>query len=182
MLALKNSMIKYYNSHAYTHVYIFGFVYNHQVFAVRTNSDILCQVLKLDKASRGQGYALRFRPTREIKALLMSMDAEIICSELYFNQLVKASKYNKGEIFEMLITERAGLEWVKDSVPFTDDGDVTIDGVAYQVKYENATFINEGQIARMERRAAQVLRARSRARAGELRSYGASKKSHKKEL
>lgn len=154
MLALKNSMIKYYNSHAYTHVYIFGFVYNHQVFAVRTNSDVLCQVLKLDKASRGQGYALRFRPTREIKALLMSMDAEIICSELYFNQLVKASKYNKGEIFEMLITERAGLEWVKDSVPFTDDGDVTIDGVAYQVKYENATFINEGQIARMERRAA----------------------------
>ncbi len=152
MLGLKNQMVKFYNTHAYTHEYIFGFVYNHQVYAVRTNSDILCQVLKLDRASRGQGYALRFRPTREIKALLMSMGAEIICSELYFNQLAKASKYNKGEVFEMLITERAGLKWAKDSVPFTDDGDVTIDGIAYQIKFESATFINEGQIRRMEER------------------------------
>ena len=57
--------------------------------------------------------------------------------------MVKNSKYNKGEIFEKLMTEHYGQTWVKDSVPFTKDGDLTVDGVAYQIKYESATFTNE---------------------------------------
>ena len=43
-----------------------------------------------------------------------------------------------------------GQEWTKDNVPFTEDGDLTVDGVAYQLKFEKATFITEGQMMRMK--------------------------------
>ena len=59
------------------------------------------------------------------------------------------SKYNKGEVFEMLVTQHYGQTWVKDNVPFTEDGDLTVDGIAYQIKFEKATFINEAQMFRM---------------------------------
>ena len=150
MLALKDNMIKFYNSKAYTHKYIFGFVYNRKVYFVHATADILCQVLKLDKASRGQGYSIRFRPNKAIKELLMSMGAQVLCSEDYFKGLCSMSKYNKGDCFEMLVTEYYGQRWeTRNSIPFTDDGDLTVDGIAYQIKYQDATFINEGQIKRI---------------------------------
>ena len=77
------------------------------------------------------------------------MGAEILCSAEMFEMLCNESKYNKGEIFEKLVTERFGQTWEKDSVPFTDDGDLTVDGIAYQIKFESASFINEKQMMRM---------------------------------
>jgi len=79
----------------------------------------------------------------------MSMGAKVLCSEKFFDELASESKYNKGEIFEKLVTELNGQEWEKDNIPFTDDGDLTVDGIAYQIKFEKASFINEKQIARM---------------------------------
>ena len=153
MLALKNEMVKYYNEHAFAHEYLFGYVYNGTVYATNTSEKELCQVLRLDRASRGNGYALRFRPTKATREYLLSLGATAICSAKMFSELVAESKYNKGEIFEKLVTERAGQTWHKDSVPFTDDGDLTVDGIAYQLKFEGATFINEKQIERARARA-----------------------------
>lgn len=147
--ALFKTMIDRYNELSYTHEYIFGFTYQHNVYAVYATADVLPYILMLDKASRGAGYALRFRPTREQKNFLMSMGAELICSKEWFDRLVADSRYNKGEIFEKIITEKAGQRWHKDSVPFTMDGDLTVDGIAYQIKYESATFTNERILARL---------------------------------
>ena len=51
-----------------------------------------------------------------------------------------------------MVTEAYGQEWKKDNVPFTDDGDLTVDDVAYQIKYEKATFTNEKSLTKMENR------------------------------
>ena len=142
-------MVKFYNSKAYTHEYIFGVNCDGNIYMIKAKSDVLAHVLKLDKASRGNGYALRFKPNKSIKTLLISMGAEILCSAEMFATLCNESKYNKGEIFEKLVTERFGQTWEKDSVPFTDDGDLTVDGIAYQIKFESASFINEKQMMRM---------------------------------
>lgn len=147
-IALKE-MVRFYNRHAFTHNYIFGINFHGNIFMVETSSDILCQVLKLDKASRGNGYALRFKPNNKVRELLMTEKATFLCSAEMFRDLCDESKYNKGEVFEKLVTEYYGQEWEKDSVPFTDDGDLTVDGVAYQIKYESASFINEKQMMRM---------------------------------
>ena len=81
-------------------------------------------------------------------AFLTSM-ATPICSASYFKALVAESKYNNGEIFEKMVTEYFGQVWEKDNIPYTEAGDIEVDGVAYQVKYERATFTNEKILAKM---------------------------------
>ena len=81
----------------------------------------------------------------------MAENATALCSTLYFNELVANTKYNRGEIAEKLVTEYMGQEWKKDNVPFTEDGDITIDGVAYQIKFEKATFTNEKALANLRK-------------------------------
>ena len=146
---LFNAMINRYNELSYTHEYIFGFNFKGNVYMVKTNSQMLPYILKLDKASRGQGYSIRFSPNTEQKLLLMAQGATVICSQKFFEETVANSKYNKGEIFEQMVTEFYGQTWTKDTIPFTEDGDLTVDGIAYQIKYEKATFTNEKTLAKM---------------------------------
>ena len=143
------NMIDRYNALAYTHEYIFGYTYKGNVYMAIVNKCILPAILKLDKASRGAGMALRFCPTNDIKVALLPK-SEILCSIKYFDEVVASSKYNKGEVFEKIVTEAYGQEWKKDHVPFTEDGDLTVDEVAYQIKYEKATFTNEKSLHRLE--------------------------------
>ena len=148
---IKRTLIQFYNKHAFTHNYILGFRMNGNIYYVIVDAKELDFVTKLDKASRGAGYSLRFKPNKAQKNYLMSLGAEVLCSEEMFDELKKMSKYNFGELFEKLVTEMNGQTCVKDNVPFTEDGDLTVDGVAYQLKFEKATFITEAQMMRMER-------------------------------
>ena len=66
-----------------------------------------------------------------------------ICSEKYYEKIEKNSKYNRGKKKKKMVTEFVGQEWKKDNVPFTKDGDITIKGIAYQIKFNKATFANE---------------------------------------
>lgn len=147
--AIFENMVKYYISKSYTHNYIAVFTFNGVVYMVIVGNDLFNNGVKLDKASRGAGYSIRFKPTKSDKINLLAKGAKVLCSIEYFEELVKNSKYNKGEIIEKLVTEYYGQEWKKDNVPFTDDGDLTVNNIAYQIKFERATFINEKQIARM---------------------------------
>jgi hypothetical protein len=148
--ALFINMIDRYNKHSFTHEYIFGFAYKGNVYMTFANSGILPAILTLDKASRGAGYSLRFKPNNSIKVALLA-NAELICSEAYFEELFRTSKYNRGEIFEKMVTERFGQVWEKDNIPFTDDGDLTVNGIAYQIKYQKATFVTEAGLANIEK-------------------------------
>lgn len=141
-------LINGYEELAYTDKYIFGFVYDGVVYASFAVVD-LALICKLDKASRGAGYSLRFKPNKTQKVLLL-MGAQPVCSVEFFNAEVKGSIYNKGEIFEKLVTETiCGQKWEKDNVPFTKGGDVEWNGMAYQIKFEGATFTNEKTLARL---------------------------------
>jgi hypothetical protein len=66
--------------------------------------------------------------------------------------MVADSIYNRGEIFEKLVTEQMfGQVWEKDNVPYTDGGDVESDGIAWQVKFEKASFTNEKTMLNMQK-------------------------------
>jgi hypothetical protein len=116
------------------------------VYLAITDSDLMPYITCLDKASRGQGYSLRFKPNKEQKMLLMPY-AQPLCSLKFFEELFATTKYNRGEIFEKLVTEKFGQVWVKDNIPFTKAGDIEVDGVAYQIKFQKATFTNEKALA-----------------------------------
>lgn len=144
-------LINGYNALSFTHNYIFGYEYKGNVYATSVTAEVLPYILKLDKASRGAGYALRFCPTVEQKLFLMMQSTTgVICSSEYFKTEVANSIYNNGEIFEKLVTEKFGQVWEKDNIPYTEAGDIEVDGVAYQIKFQKATFTNEKSLARME--------------------------------
>ena len=147
--SLFEKMINRYNELSFTHNYIYGFYFQNMVYMVHADATLMPYILKLDKASRGAGYSLRFCPTNAIKVMLISKGATLLCSKDFFEKSVKESIYNKGEIFEKMVTEKYGQEWHKDNIPFTEDGDLTVNGIAYQIKFEKATFINEKTLARM---------------------------------
>ncbi len=145
--ALHASMAQRYNNASATHDYIFTFNYAGNMWALclrDVNADKLQTLTKLDRASRGAGMALRFKPTNADKVALVSMGAQVLCSVAYFNDVFASVKYNRGEVAEMLVTEQMFAQvWHKDSVPFTVDGDINADGVKWQHKHEGATFCNE---------------------------------------
>lgn len=148
MMILFKKLIDLYNSVAYTHNYIWGFQYKGIVYMATTTAEYMLYICKLDKASRGAGYALRFCPNVKQKLTLLPK-AEPLCSTAYFKETVESSIYNRGEIFEKLVTEHFGQVWEKDHIPFTEAGDIEVDGIAYQIKYEKATFCNEKSIANL---------------------------------
>ncbi len=146
---LLNTMIQRYSEHAFTHEYIFGFEYKGNIYMVHADKSSLPYILTLDKASRGAGYSLRFKPTVAQKLYLLTLDTKVLCSTAYFKDLYASNEYNRGENFEKLVTEFFGQTWEKDNIPFWKDGDLTVDGIAYQIKFEKATFTNEKQLMKM---------------------------------
>ena len=137
-------MVSAYIKASYAHNYIFGYTYKGNVYMTIAPADIVPTVCTQDTASRGGGYSVRFKPNKRQKEILMTAyPTTLICSEAYFNEQHNSLKYNKGEIFEKLVTERYNQKWKKDNVPFTKAGDNT----AYQIKYEKATFCNEKTLA-----------------------------------
>lgn len=147
------TLINGYEEVAFTGNYIFGYTDRHNVYVSFATSEILPFVTCLDKDSskRTGGYSLRFKPTKAQKEVLKMEKSFVLCSEAYFEGLVKESKYNRGEIFEKLITEYFGQVWEKDNVPFTQAGDIEVDGVAYQIKYQKATFCTESSLANLRK-------------------------------
>lgn len=142
------SMVSAYIKASYAHNYIFGYTYKGNVYMTITPADIVPTICTQDIASRNCGYSVRFKPTKKQKELLISTyPTKILCSEEYFENISQTEKYNKGEIFEKLVTEHYNQEWVKDNVPFAKDGDITIDNIPYQIKFQKATFCNEKTLA-----------------------------------
>lgn len=145
-----NKLINDYNETAYTHEYMFGFADRDNIWLCIGNADLLPYVCTLDMASRNGGYALRFKPNKAQKELLKTQKTFVLCSVKAFNEQVENSKYNRGEIYEKIVTEFFGQVWEKDNIPYTEAGDIEVDGIAYQIKFEKATFINEKSLARIK--------------------------------
>ena len=143
-------MVRFYNRYAFTNHYMVAFNWHNMVIVAYISGDQLANITTLDKASRGAGKSLRFKPNKAQKAYMLNeCETFALCTVDDMEKLVESTIYNKGEIVEKLITELFGQHWEKDNVAFTKDGDLTVNGIAYQIKYEKATFINEKQMARM---------------------------------
>ena len=150
--AILAQMTSKYNRLSFTHDYIFGFADRGTIYAVVTTAKVLPFVLCLDRASRGAGFALRFNPNKAQKEMLkVSGKTFAVCSVEYFDDLVASTRYNRGEIFEKLVTEAFGQEWKKDNLPFTEGGDIEVGGKAYQIKYAKATFCNEASLRNLSK-------------------------------
>lgn len=114
--------------------YIIGFAYKHKIYMLMVDS-LDSNMITLESASKNQGVSLRFRPHKADKLALME---RAVC--IGDEELVLDEKYNKGEMFEKVVTEYYGQEWVKDTVPFHKAGDIVVSGVQIQIKFEKAAL------------------------------------------
>ena len=91
---------------------------------------------------------VRVKATSAVKqALIASGKAVLLGTEAL---LETSDRYNKGERFERVITELlTGQEWRKDSIPFTDAGDIELNGKQIQIKLDQAELTNEKMLQRI---------------------------------
>lgn len=141
----KQTMIKTYRNYSAADSYILGFIYNKMLYMLEVN-EIMPRFLNVEEASRNQGENLRLRLKKKHKEQLMKKSP--IC--LGSADCLNAEKYNKGEIFEKIVTEYYGQEWKKDTLPFWVQGDICLGGKEVQIKLDSATLINTKQIARLK--------------------------------
>lgn len=141
----KTTMIKYYRNASAAKSYIIGFVYKHEIFMTEVE-EIMPRFLTVEKASGNRGESLRFRLHKAHKEQLLRNKP---CVSLGSDEQLKDEVYNKGEIFEKLVTEYYGQEWKKDTVPFWVCGDIQLNGVEVQIKLDSASLLNTNQIEKV---------------------------------
>ncbi len=142
----KATMIKNYRKFSAADSYIIGFIFDKMLYFVEME-EIMPRFLNVEEASRNQGDNLRLRLKKAHKASLMKKSP--IC--LGSADLLTESKYNKGEIFEKLVTEYYGQTWEKDTVPFWVQGDINLGGKEVQIKFDSATLMNTKQIKKLQK-------------------------------
>ena len=143
----KNTMIRNYRKLSVADSYILGFIYDKMLYMLEV-AEIAPRFLNVEEASRNQGENLRLRLKKAHKASLMKKQP--IC--LGSADCLVADKYNKGEIFEKLVTEYFGQEWKKDTVPFYVDGDINVNGKKIQIKLDSATLMNTKQLKKLSKK------------------------------
>ena len=142
----KQTMINTYRKYSVADSYILGFIYDHMLYMIEM-SEIMPRFLNVEEASRNQGENLRLRLKKAHKAQLMKKAP--LC--LGNADCLVADKYNKGEIFEKMVTEYFGQTWEKDNVPFYIDGDINVDVKKIQIKLDSATLMNTKQIKNIKK-------------------------------
>ena len=136
--------INNYKATSAAHAYIIGFIVKTLVYCL-TLTELPDWMFKDDRegTSHGGALKLRFNPTKNDKYVMIhTMGAEVVGTV----DEVLTGRKNKGEAWEKYLTEKAGQTWKKDSVPYYLDGDLTVDGIKYQIKFESASFANENTI------------------------------------
>jgi len=140
----KQTLIKTYRKYSVADSYILGFIYDKMLYMIEV-AEIMPRFLNVEEASRNQGENLRLRLKKAHRASLMKKDP--IC--LGSADCLIADKYNKGEIFEKLVTEYFGQEWKKDNYAFWTQGDINVNGKEIQIKFDGATLMNTKQVKRL---------------------------------
>lgn len=138
-------VIKKYELYSKADAYIIGFEEKGQIF-FSIVEEIPVELLRLQSLSNSdeQGLYLDVRSGRRKKLL---PNCTYLCDKC---DLVDC-KYNKGVIFEKKIYEYYGQEFRgKDNTPFYVDGDITVNGMKYQVKYRHAKVCKLSTLDRLE--------------------------------
>ena len=140
-------MYTLYTKHNKADRYLIGFELNGLIFAV-SMIGLPDEMLRLDKASKknGGGQVLKLRITKAIKLKLVN-GAECIGT---VKDLKKADK-NKGIAFEKLIARKCHKRKKHDNKCFSLCGDIKINNIDYQLKYERATICSEKTLERLEK-------------------------------
>lgn len=136
-------MKKGYETHVLTNLYIKGFSLDGWIYAYKDRgvSDEVCEN---ERSKDGGKATLKYKPTAAKKrALVKSGKCLKICCSAKLEYLYNTTKYNRGEIFEMLINELFGKVWHKDKMPFFAGYDLSNGIRNYSIKFSGGRYCTE---------------------------------------
>ena len=131
----KGNAIRYYRKFSGANAYILGFTYKKENYMAIVD-EIMPRFINIEKASskKGGGEKLQLRLKNEHMEQLIRKGAQKIDYEVV--------KGNNGRAFEMWVQNHFGQterEWDADG--FWMGGDVSVDGIEYQVKFNGAQIV-----------------------------------------
>ena len=135
----KENAIRYYRKFSGADAYILGFVYEHDLYCILGGA-LMPRFMRVEKSSSKKGghEKLQFRLNNVLKEQLIRKGAEKIGTETDLLEIAG----NKGVSFERMIYRMNGQEpRPKDSVRFDKGGDININGVEYQIKFDGAQIV-----------------------------------------
>lgn len=142
-------MISIYHLNSASKKYIVGFIRNGKVYYVTITFEKLTEMLKACKASSKRGGFNKVRVYMSAKLQKEFLENGMAMEIGTPGQLI-SDTYNKGEMFEKLITETLTADkWEKDSIPFYMAGDIKLNGENIQIKLNGAELTNERCLTNM---------------------------------
>lgn len=137
--------LKWYEMTKANEIYYIVFEYKKVVYLYKTTT--LKQNFVKEKMSSKHEKTLAMNITKQVKEYIINNDnknVQVLMTKKEFDKKCKYYKtiknYNKGNVTELLIYKMNNQKYSRDNVAYYDDGDITIDGVKVQVKYQNATI------------------------------------------
>ena len=152
-----NEILNAYITHAYNHNYIFCYTENGMVYGARTlNAENILNAITYEDISSakagGNTISIRYRPNKTQRNIIKKIALEILtlCTIEELEEEYKTARKNRGEIVERKTAEKFnGKQIGKPNANFTTQGDIEINGIQYQVKFNKATFTNEKTLKNM---------------------------------
>lgn len=145
----KDRMRKQYDCFSAAEGYAIGFIKEDKI-CVTMLDKIPPRFMLVKREAGGKDYGLYVNfTTKKAMKYLENKGYEVIGTVEDFNQ-----PYNKGVVVEKLLHERNGETWRGlDTIPFYEQGDVTIDGKEIQVKYGFARMARNKTLQKLAKRA-----------------------------
>jgi hypothetical protein len=144
----KSTALANYRKFTASQGYIIGFIHNHQLYMIRVD-DLKPRWLTMMSATEHHQEKLQMNLKAKHKKQLINKGAMVICSEAEF--LEQNTIHNKGYTFERIVFEMNGKEWKRDNTRFDKQGDIRIDGMEIQIKFENAQVATITTLKRLQR-------------------------------
>jgi hypothetical protein len=119
--------------------FIIGYEYDKKVYIYFMDT-LTNDFVVYDTASKKNGgcKSIRIRLTKSMKKSILNSSIELCAITDLDND-----KYNKGEMLENRIYNKYNQVWHKENRCFIEGGDIRIDNVEYQIKFQRATITTE---------------------------------------
>ena len=147
--------LQFYAQHAYTNQYIIGVAKRGEVYAyfITLNASGL-ERLFTEEDTNKDGACLRYRSTAQKIRFLQEYGTEYRLTSLqdfeasrewYTAKNGKRKQRDRGFTFERLLAVHfGGTLATAENLKYTDGGDIIINGIAYQVKFERSGITVSG--------------------------------------
>lgn len=145
----KTTFLKHYNSFSAAHNYLVFFLYKKNLYMAECGKIQPRWVVEnYETYGHTQKYMISLK--NQHKEQLIRKGAKLLMTESEFMAIDVPNRGRKCEKWLHETTNQDGV-YKYDTVPFNIDGDITINGIKYQVKFQNASLANVRTIEKLKK-------------------------------